>query len=457
MKWKLLLICLLVYSCSHSGSKNEQELEQTEISLDVKTHKLKNGLKILVVENNKLPIFSYYSYYKVGGKYEVKGMTGASHYLEHMMFKGAKKYGPGDFDKIVEGNGGSNNAYTTNDLTVYYENLPSEHINTIIDLEADRMQNLLLEPVSFESERMVVLEERKMRYENRDQGKLFLSMMLEMFEGTPYGTSVIGDVEDIKTVSREAMIEYFKEFYAPNNAVMVIVGDVKAKDVFKEIEKRFGDIKSFKDLEKKKAEYIKVKGDFDFKWNKNKEIKLHGTSKQPSFILAFKGVKLGHEDSFALDLFSSILGMGESSYLEQQFVKGSKPSLSSIYAANYTLVDSGVFFIGGELLHNTSLKTFENNLRRALIRSCDEAILERNLQKVKNSYLVSSLSSLDTNAGVARFIGDREVYYGDYNFYKREMKIYDQVTIEDLKRVCKKYITNDESIFLSIWNKHKAQ
>src|SRR5690606_1475586 len=202
--------------CSHSGSKNEQELDQTEISLDVKTHKLKNGLKILVVENNKLPIFSYYSYYKVGGKYEVKGITGATHYLEHMMFKGAKKYGPGDFDRIVEGNGGSNNAYTTNDLTVYYENLPSKHIETIIDVEADRMQNLLLEPAAFESERLVVLEERKMRYENRDAGKLYLEMMLEMFKDTPYGTSVIGNIEDIKNVPRERMLEYFKEFYAPN-------------------------------------------------------------------------------------------------------------------------------------------------------------------------------------------------------------------------------------------------
>src|SRR5690606_14688969 len=126
----------------------------------------------------------------------------------------------------------------------------------------------------------------------------------------------------------------------PNNAVMVIVGDVKAKSVFKEMEKRFSDIKPFKDLERRKAEYLEKKGGFDFKWNKNKEIKLHGTSEQPSFALAFKGVKLGHADSFALDLLSSILGMGESSYLEGQFVKGSRPSLSSIYAANYTLVDS---------------------------------------------------------------------------------------------------------------------
>src|SRR5690606_20752382 len=183
-------------------------------------------------------------------------------------------------DRLVEGNGGSNNAYTTNDLTVYYESLPSKHIDTIIDLEADRMQNLLLEPASFESERMVVLEERKMRYENSDSGKLFLEMMLKMFQGTPYGTSVIGDIEDVKTVSREKMLEYFKEFYAPNNAVIVIVGDVKASNVFSEMEEKFGGIPAYKELAQKKEKMLKEKGGFNFKWSGKKEITLNGTSPQ---------------------------------------------------------------------------------------------------------------------------------------------------------------------------------
>ena len=145
------------------------------------------ALRLLVVENNKLPIVSYYTFFDVGGRFESRetGTTGATHFLEHMMFKGAKKYKAGEFEKIVEGNGGRGNAYTTFDSTVYYESFPSKVLEKIIDLEADRMGNLTIESKSFESERLVVKEERKMRYENSPMGKLYLSMMQAVFKGTP--------------------------------------------------------------------------------------------------------------------------------------------------------------------------------------------------------------------------------------------------------------------------------
>jgi zinc protease len=450
------LACSLT-ACSNMGSKkssnSNKELDQ--ISLDVQKKVLKNGLTVLVMENDKLPIFSYYTYYRVGGKYETKGITGSTHYLEHMMFKGAKKYGPGEFDKLVEGNGGSNNAYTTNDLTVYYESLPSEHIDTTIDLEADRMQNLALHPVSFESERNVILEERKMRYENSDRGKIYLKMMKEMFFGTPYGTSVIGKIQDIETVTRDQMMEYFKKFYAPNNAVIVIVGDVDADDVFDQIEKKFGSIEPNRDLDMVKKDIIKERKGFEFKGSYNRWVKINGTSPDPKFMLAYKGVKIGPRDAYVLDILSSILGDGASSYLHQNFVTSRSPIMSSVYAANYTLMDSGVFFIGGGLLKGKNL----NNARRVLLKKvrvgCHDAVNERSVQKIKNQYLVQMLSGLDTNAGVARFIGDREIFYGDYNFYKKEFSIYNSVSVEELKAACDKYLKKENSIFLSIWNKHR--
>src|SRR5690606_26093322 len=208
-------------------------------------------------------------------------------------------------------------------------------------------------------------------------------------KGTPYGTSVIGDIQDIKTVSREKILEYFKEFYAPNNAVIVIVGDVEAKRVFSEMEEKFGNIPPYKKLANKKEKLLKEKGGFEFKWSGKKEIALSGISPQPKFMLAFPGIKIGEREAFALDLLSSVLGQGESSSLYQAFVKGKKPKLSSIYAANYTLIDSGVFFISGELLKGASLKTVEKELSRELKKGCNEALTERNLQKVKNTYLVS--------------------------------------------------------------------
>ena len=228
--------------------------KKSELSLNLKVYKevLPNGLKVLIMENRRLPIFSYYTYFDVGGRHERKGITGASHFLEHLMFKGAKKYGAGEFDSLIEGNGGFSNAYTTFDNTVYHENMPSKSLPIIIDMEADRMVNLLLEPTAFEKERQVVLEERKQRYENRPMGKLFLSMMQAVFENTPYGGSVIGDIEDIKNVTRDQIYDYFKKYYSPNNAIIVIVGDVDTKKTMAMIKEKYGSLKANPNLKKLK-------------------------------------------------------------------------------------------------------------------------------------------------------------------------------------------------------------
>lgn len=443
-----LIALSIVVGCSSTSKLNEH------VNFDVQEKTLSNGLKILVVENHKLPIFSFNTFYSVGGKFEEKGITGASHYLEHMMFKGAKKYGANKFDDVVEGNGGNNNAYTTNDLTVYYENLPSEHINTIIDVEADRMANLLLEEKSFESERLVVLEERKMRYENSDRGKLYLKMMESMFAKTPYGTSVIGDISDLKTVSRDQIWAYFKEFYVPNNAIVVIVGDVDAQKVFSQMEKKFGSMKKNQDLDSLKSKILASK-DFNFKGKyQGEKINLKGTSVTPNFMLAFKGVKIGSKDSYSLDILSSMLGSGISSYLNEKYVLSDKPTMSGVYAANYTMQESGVFFIGGQLLPGVKAGNIQKSLYQEIQNICSSKLNERSLQKVKNQYLVSSLSGLDTNAGVAKYLGNYQVYYGDYNFYKKELEHYNAVSLENVRGMCTKYLNKKDSIFLNIWNKN---
>lgn len=457
----LIALPALLFGCANKdlSSKGEKKMASEElIHFDVKEKTLDNGLKILVVENEKLPLVSYYTFFDVGGKFETPGLTGTSHFLEHMMFKGAKKYPEKAFDKIVEGNGGRNNAYTSSDMTVYYESVPSEHIDKIIDVEADRMQNLALNPKSFESEKLVVLEERKMRYENSDDGKLYLEMMSRVFQGTPYGTPVIGSIEDIKGVSRDQVLKYFKRYYSPNNAFVVIVGDVDADDVIKEMEEKFGPIPADENLDKGKKEAVAEKGGYGFKAKfGGKDTRLHGTSKDPSFILAFKGVKIGTRDAYVLDILSSILGGGDSSYLNQTYVLSPRPLLTYVYAANYTLKENGVFFIGGLLLKNVSLNSAQSSLYGRIKKGCSQYLDARELQKVKNRYMADFLSGLDTNEGIAKFIGNRQAYYGDYNFYKKEMAIYDSVTLEEVKNACDKYLTKDNSMFFSIWNKHPKQ
>ena len=292
-----------------------------------------------------------------------------------------------------------------------------------------------------------------MRYENSDRGKIYLSMMKTMFKGTPYGSSVIGEVEDLKTVSREKVKEYFKTYYSPNNAVIVIVGDVNAEQVINEIERKYGEIPSQTKLEKIKKDHLNKLG-FGFKIKLPSSVALKGSSPTPLIMKSYQAVKIGVREGFVLDILSSILGDGDSSYLNQKLVLNSQPQMLSVYAANFTLMESGVFFVGGKLLEGTDLKKFQNSLETIINNSCDSALSERALEKVKNQYLYQMVSQLDTNAGLAQFLGDREVHYGDYNFYKKEMEIYNSISLKELKDVCHKYLYKKPNLDMSIWNKN---
>ena len=446
----LLLFCVI--SCA-SQEVTKSEVSNDLVQLDVKEKILENGLKILVVERHKLPILSYYTTYMVGGVNERPGITGASHFLEHMMFKGAKKYGAGFFDKFIEGSGGNNNAFTTNDITVYFENMPANSIDKIIDVEADRMQNLLLEKESFEKERQVVLEERKLRYENSDQGKLYLSTMMTLFLGTPYEIPVIGSIKDLKSVTRNEVQAYFKNYYVPNNALVIVVGDVRAEDVFIEMEKVYGKIPKGQKIESLK-ERLNDSELFATKVRLPKRVKLNGQTKNPLFMLAFPSVTATDEDSFALDILSSILAGGESSALNLKMVLNDRPLLNTVYSMNYTLSKSGIFFIGGEVKKGMNLTTLKKRVLKQVRKTCENELNERSLKKVVNNYLIDDLSSLDTNAGIARMLSLREAYYGDYNFYKTTLEKYQQVSVEDVREVCEKFIRPDKALYTTIWKKH---
>lgn len=450
MKCWLLLLALLM-GCSSVKNKDSESLTEN-IHIDVSELKLENGLTALIVNNPKLPIFSLQLFYKVGGKNEVPGITGASHFLEHMMFKGAKRYGKNTIDFIIEGSGGSTNAYTTNDQTVYYENLPSTELEKILDIESDRMENLLLDVDDFNKERQVVLEERKMRYENAPRGQLYLEMMQTLYRGTPYGRSVIGDIPDLKSVTREQIYKYFKRFYAPNNATLVLIGDIdvsKAKHIIKE---KFGKIPSSPSVEEAHKELKEE--DFVPKWTNNQVVAKKGESPNPIFMMAFPTYKAGHKKGYALDVLSSILGSGKSSALVNQYILIEKPVATSMYAAHQSLEKSGFFFIGGELVRGVKLNEFREDLLKRLGGFCDSEITARNIQKVKNNYLNDLYAGLDTNAGLGSFLGERQLIFGDWRFYKEELGMYEKVTVEDVKTACKEAFAKP-NVFVSVWNMHK--
>ena len=434
-----------------SSVKQPQTLSDS-INIEVDELKLKNGLTALIVRNPKLPIFSLQTFYKVGGKNEVPGITGASHFLEHMMFKGAKRYGKNTIDFIIEGSGGSTNAYTTNDQTVYYENLPSTELEKILDIESDRMENLLLDVDDFNKEREVVLEERKMRYENSPRGQLYLELMQTLYKGTPYGRSVIGDIPDLKSVTREQIYKYFKRFYAPNNATIILVGDVTIREAKKLITEKFEKISSSPSVEEAHKELKEE--DFQPKWKEDQIISRKGESPNPLFMLAFPTYKAGHPKGYALDVLSSIIGSGKSASLVNQYILIEKPVATSMYAAHQSLEKSGFFFVGGELVRGVKLTDFRKDLLKRLVGFCDSEVTNRTIQKVKNNYLTGLYGGLDTNAGLASFLGERQIVFGNWSFYKEELDMYERVTVEDVKKICHEVFAKP-SVFVTVWNMHK--
>lgn len=456
MRRSLVVLALLLplISCTNM-SKNPSISEQIGEGIPVKKFVLDNGLTLLVSENKQLPIFSYYTFYNVGGRHESEGTTGATHFLEHMMFKGAKKYGPKQFDTTIEANGGSTNAYTNFDSTVYYQSMPSHMIEKIIDMEADRMENLLLEKYSFEAERKVIFEERKMRYENSPRGQLYLSLMQKVFKGTPYGGSVIGSEQDLANLNRTQMREFFKNFYRPDNATIVIVGDVDASEVHSFVKEKFG---SMKRSSPEILAYKKTKDDpelYEFKNNRfRKHTKLYGQSPTPLFMMGYRGLPLGEREAFVMDILATVLGQSESSYLTQELVEGKRPLFAALSTSNYNLRYNGIFFISGQLLKGKSFKKAKRSLLRTLKKSCNEAITARSVQKTKNQYLVDFYHGIKTNKGVAHYLGQLETLYGDYNFYKKELEIYNSITEDELKTTCKNLFNKDEYFMVSVWDKH---
>lgn len=438
MRVVLIIFIFVMAGCSSLSTKNKS------LNLDVRKEVLSNGLTVLLVKNPKLPIFSIQVHYRIGSKNEKPGMSGATHFLEHLMFKGAKKFGPGEFNKLVEGNGGSFNAYTTRDMTVYYENLPIASLGTMLELEADRMQNLLLEKKAFESERKVVLEERKMRYENSPYGQLYMHTFEKMFEGTPYEIPVIGSIKDINGVSRDDIAGYFKDFYAPNNAVLAISGDIDFDNTMAMVKKQFEAVPA--------TNNAVSRSNFSYKWKGKKieEYELKGNSRNTLVNYAYSAPPVSSRQSRVLDILASVLGGGKSSYFYQRYVAAKNPLMTQFYASNYSLMHAGVFFFGGELLPKIAKDQFQKNFRKDLEKACYEAVSEESLERIRKQIVIGFYRKIEKNHSLASMVAEREIFHGDYEFYNQELKDYNQITVKEVRNACFGLLTAKKKIFTTL-------
>ena len=397
---------------------------------DVKTFTLKNGMKFLVVEDNSIPNANMYLFYKVGSRNEYQGITGLSHFFEHMLFNGAKKFGPKEFDRTMEFNGGANNAYTREDVTVYTDWFPASATETIFDLESDRISSLSIDPKMVESERGVVLSERSTGLENSPWQLLTQSVQAQAFLEHPYHWPVIGYEDDMKNWKQADLERYFKTYYAPNNCVVVVSGAVKTDNIKKLAEKYLEPIPSQPEPPKVHIAEPPQTGE--------RRIILKKDVATPYLYIAYKTPEAKNDDYYPLVLLSDILSSGKSSRLYASLVDNKQlaNSVFTSYDESFDPTLFGFYAVTNKGVNETDL---EKAIYEELEKIRKDGISERELQKVKNQKLIEFYGQVETINGKSNNIGTYEVFFGDYKKMFDAPAQYNKVTADDIKRVANKY------------------
>ncbi|MEP0860332.1 MAG: insulinase family protein [Ignavibacterium sp.] len=399
---------------------------------DVKSFTLKNGMKFYVLEDNSIPNANMYLFFKVGSRNEYIGITGISHFFEHMMFNGAKKYGPKQFDRVMEANGGSNNAYTTENITVYTDWFPKQSLEVIFDLESDRIANLNFDPKMIESERGVILSERSTGLENNPLEQLWQELQATAFVAHPYMWPVIGWESDIKNWTKEDLENYFHTYYAPNNCVVVISGDVKFNEVKKLAEKYFEPIP----VGPKPREVHTIEPE------QTGERRLFVKREVPSpyLMIAFHVPQTGSEEYYAIELLNSILSEGASSRLYQSIVEQKQLAIEvGTYYPN--AFDPTLFYFYGICNDGVKASQLEKAILEEVDKVINEGVSEAELQKVKNQKLMQFYRTTETINGMSNTIGTYELFFGDYKKLFTAPDDYKKVTVSDIQKVAAKYFT----------------
>lgn len=399
---------------------------------DVNTFTLKNGMKVLVVEDFSIPNANMYLFYRVGSRNEYQGITGLSHFFEHMMFNGAKKYGPKLFDRTMEFNGGANNAYTTENVTVYTNWFPSSAADIIFDLEGDRISSLSIDPSMVESERGVVLSERRTGLENSPWRSLSQSMQATAFQEHSYHWPVIGYEDDMKNWTQEDLERYFKTYYAPNNCVVVVSGAIKTEEV-KRLAKKY--------LEPIPAQPAPPKVHIvEPPQTGERRITIQKEVATPYLMIGYHTPETKHEDYYALNILSSVLSSGKSSRLYASLVD-KKQLATQVFTDYGESFDPSLFNFYAVANKDVDEADLENAIYAEIEKIKKEGISETELQKIKNQKLMEFYDQVETINGKSNNIGTYEVFFGDYKKMFDAPANFNKITIADVQNVTKKYFT----------------
>lgn len=396
---------------------------------------LSNGMKVLLVEVPKAPVATVQVWYRVGSRNEVMGRAGLSHMLEHMMFKGTTRYPKGSFSRIIRKNGGIDNAFTSHDFTAYFENVAADRVPLALELEADRMQGLIFDNAEFQTEREVVKEERRLRSEDDPQGALVEALFAQTYMSHPYHWPVIGWFADLDAMTLEDLQRHYDTFYSPNNATLVVVGDIKADLLLPTIKRLFEPIPRGPSPKQSLRPEPNQQGERRFLLKREAQV--------PFVMMGFRVPNYSSDDSYALDVLESILSHGKSSRLYQSLVYEQKNSLS--VGAEYSLMqtDPGLFYFYSLVNPGAKVETVEIALQREITRLQSEPPSDEEIQRAKNQIEASRTFEQDSNFRHAMLLGQAEMVGAGWRRIDQFVERIRAVTAKDIQRVARQYLTED--------------
>ena len=398
---------------------------------EIVEHHLANGLKVLTKEVHAAPVASSYIWYKVGSRNERPGLTGVSHWVEHMLFKGTPKFSKEALGRFIEGNGGRWNAFTSNDYTAYYETLPADKISVALALESDRMQNSVFDPEEVEAERTVILSERE-GYENTPQFVLREEVQATAYKAHPYQWGIIGWPSDLKTMTRDDLYNYYHQRYVPNNATLVLVGDFDTADLMKQVETHFGPLASGEPITGPSTVEPEQRGE------RRVTVRKEGTLAYVAIVYHIPAG--GHPDFYPLEVISTVLSMGKTSRFYRALVD--KQLATSAYFYPDFSKDAGLAWTFAEAQVGVDPTTLEKALLEQIDRIQNEALTESELEKAINQTEAHFIFSLDSVSNQAAQIGYYETVY-DYKYLNTYLDNIRSVTREQVRQAAQQYLTED--------------
>ena len=400
------------------------------IELPVVEDTLPNGLHVLLHEDHSAPVVSSYIFYRSGSRNEQCGKTGIAHLFEHMMFNGGKKFGPGVFDDLIEGNGGSTNGYTTRDYTAYLNNFPREALPIVLDLESDRMGNLALTPQNLEQERGIVMEERRLRIDDQVSGVMNEALYLHAFVRSPYRWNTVGFMSDLQRITLADARAYFETYYAPNNATLVLSGDVDPPAAFALVRRYFAKIPRRPPPAPVDASEPPQDGERRITVRKNAEL--------PAVMIGYHGVRAVDPDRPVLDVIERLLARGESTRLYEDLVREHEVA-TGVEADNNWGLEPDLFIVYAQARPEKTAAELEARVDAVIGRLAAEPVPAEELRKAKNQLRAELVRNLKTVSGKANQLGFFQTIFGDYRAMLGLEAGWEAVTAEDVRRVAAAY------------------